>query len=525
MQADVIIVGSGLAGSVAALAAAAKGAKVILVDRGPIGLGSNTAMADGIFTNVSSRYNANAYVKDTINIGKDINEVSRVHAISTSVSSAFEFLESQGFEFISTSDVRVIKQHDASLMKGNYLARMLAKRVTQSKKIRILKGCYIRNLIEVDGRVDGVRGFDNQGNDVFVSSASVILATGGAGAIYQRNDNQKNIMGQGYRMAAMAGLGLWDMEFVQFYPLVFNEPSLPSILVYSPYPEGLRLVDGKGADLLKEAGLPGITEAIKFSRDELSRFLYQRIDRGIFLDFTGIDDRFWKQAPMKHYVKFLFNFKEKPVKVSPGAHFFMGGVKVDENGATSLPGLFACGELVWGLHGANRRGGNALTECVVSGLAAGNGASSLANQGFLPNREFPRDKQVSEIKNASSSLSELSRLRASLQNLSWLRAGIVRSDSDIRHGLDEARHIGNKLENILPVTPRERKLACDVSSALFVIRAILTASLARTESRGAFFREDYPNENNEAWRCNSCLVYDKDGDEFSLSHHPADRMC
>ena len=214
-----------------------------------------------------------------------------------------------------------------------------------------------------------------------------------------------------------------------------------------------------------------------------------------------------------------FDFRNSPARILPGAHFFNGGIRVTGSGQTVLPGLFACGEIVWGLHGANRRAGNALTECVVFGQAAGRAAAACEGEDRLTVEEH-RARTNSP---GPSSLGRLRELRASLKKLAWEKAGIVREGASLRQALDEAAHLDDRIREVRPADLRQRLTREDLLSASFVLRAILTASLARTESRGCFSRSDYPDEDNDRWLKNSCLSCGVKTPAFSLDHCPTSR--
>jgi aspartate oxidase len=221
-----------------------------------------------------------------------------------------------------------------------------------------------------------------------IQSRAVILSAGGAGAIYRRNDNQRSILGDGYALALRAGLPLFDLEFVQFYPFVLGEPRLSSFLLYPPYSKEVRLFNEKGEDLLEQFSFRGdLNQAIVAQRDRLSIALYHASQNGdVFFDLTQVPEGEWEHYPLNFLKKSKFPFRDRPFLVSPAVHFFMGGVEIDEKAATSLPGLFAAGEVVWGIHGANRLGGNALTECAVFG-AIGVGQQPNMSAGKNGNRD------------------------------------------------------------------------------------------------------------------------------------------
>jgi len=226
----------------------------------------------------------------------------------------------------------------------------------------------------------------------------------------------------------------------------------------------------------------------------------------------------WKKYPLGSLKKIKFDFRTKPVTISPGAHFFVGGIRTDELAQTSLPGLFACGEVLWGLHGANRMGGNSLTECVVFGRVAGRNAARYALTHVLSplvSKELPEDL----VPHPSPGKMPYRELRHLIRDISWKYAGVVRFEAGLKIGMSELEQLSRELKEMVPNSVREIKIKENLMSAAFLLKAVLTASLARRESRGCFSRKDFPQEDNINWRKNSCLVYDLEGGDFSVSHH------
>jgi aspartate oxidase len=453
-------------------------------------------------------------------IGRMINNRSRVELIAREAASAIDFLRSLGVSLTEFSNFYAVRPQILHEIPGVILVKELSRATKGLPGISVHTGFYVTGIEKEGDRVTGVRGFDPSGEEKIIFGSAVILAAGGAGAIYLNNDNQKNIMGQGYFLSVMAGLELWDMEFVQFYPVVLAEPRLPSMLVYPPYTKEIKLVNSLGENILAKYGVGDINEAILKKRDEFSEILFREIALNpVYMDCRDVPASLWETFPLNLLSKLKFDFRAKPVRVSPATHFFMGGVRVDETGQTSLSGLFACGEVVWGLHGANRRGGNALTECAVTGMIAGQSAAVHASgrqedrlpervKGTDTNRNVPDPKEEASLKT----------IRRQIREVAWQKAGIVRSEESLREGLAAVEEISDRLARISVRKTAETRLKQDLLAGSFVLRAILTASLGRKESRGSFNREDFPREDSN-WLKNSCLTYDTTRDIFSLSFH------
>ena len=519
MQKDVIVVGAGLAGMVAACAAHAEGAEVILIDRGSIGLGTNSAIANGVFAGPTSSYRPEDYIKDTLKVGKMINNKAFVKTVAREVPDAFTFLRSIGVSLTGFSGRYVLKSSAPDVIPGVTMVKKLAEYIRDLARINILTNFYVTEILREGNQLRGVKGIDKTGKKISVYAPAVVMANGGAGAVYLRNDNQKSMMGQGYFLAAKAGLELWDMEFVQFYPIVIAEPRLPSIMLYPSYPKEARLINASGEDIGRKIGIGDFTEAIIKKRDEFSAIVFKEGLAGpVYMDYRKVPSSLWEKYPLSLLKKIKFDFRTKPVTISPGAHFFVGGIRTDELAQTSIPGLFACGEVVSGLHGANRMGGNALTECVVFGRIAGSNAAMYALT-HGPSPLFSKDLPEDLVPHPSAGKTPYRKLRHLIRDISWKYAGVVRSEEGLKIGMSKLAESSRELKETVPKSVREIKIKEDLMSAAFVLKAVLTTSLARRESRGCFIRKDFPQEDNINWLKNSSLVYEPEEGGFSVSHH------
>ncbi len=516
-QADVLIIGAGLSGMMAAWAAFQEGARVLLLDRSSLGMGTNSALSNAVLAAPTEDYPEDDYVRDTIAIGRGINRKSWVSRIAREAPQALERLRDSGLETRRSRDHYAVLSPAPEAIPGVNLVRKVAARIKALEGIRIDRDFYVTDILTEAGRTAGLRGLDPRGREVSLFAPAVILAAGGAGAVYLRNDNQKSTLGQGYALAARAGLTLRDMEFVQFFPLVLAEPRLPALIVYPPFPPEVKLIDGEGRDLADLHGARNLLEAVMERRDAFSAALYERLKtRGpVYLDYRALPQSWWAGNPLKGLTKIKFDFRTTPVAIAPAAHFFMGGVRIDDRGATGLPGLYACGEMVWGLHGANRRGGNALTECLVSGLLAGASAARRSGEGTTP--APATDSRPPEYASLSS-LESLGKFRKQLQAIAWEKAGVVRTGEGMRAGLEKIQELERGLEGLRASNLQEQIRLHDLHSAALVVRAILTAGLNRQESRGSFIRKDFPEEDNRRWLKNSRLIWHPRSREFVVTY-------
>ncbi len=518
MRKDVIVIGGGCAGIIAALEAEKNGANVMLIGRGTIGIGTNSILSNGIFAGPTPETTSEIYIHQTLVSGRGLNCKLRVNLIAKEAPRAFSLLRSFGLQLEKITGRYIVIPERPEVIPGVTLMKALVTKIKESSRIEAVRNFYITKILKNEERVYGVKGFDRTGEESIIEAPAVVIATGGAGAIYLRNDNQKAIMGQGYYMAAKAGLDLWDMEFVQFFPLVIAEPGLPPWPVFSPHPKEAMVINDNGEDVLQKYEIGNLNEAIKTKRDELSAALFKEgAKRRVYIDYRKVPPSAWERHPLSLLKKIHFDFKNKPLTVSPAAHFFMGGIRTDEHGRTSLPGLFACGEVVWGLHGANRMAGNALTEAVVFGRIAGQNSARYALT-YPLSKSKPKELLKDPPRHISSSKESLPNIRKQIRETAWKYAGVVRSEEGMKRGLSRVAEIERELKGIVPKTIMERRLKEDLMSAVFVLKAVLTASFLREECRGAFIREDFPHQDDLKWRKNSCLVYDIQEDNFSLNY-------
>ncbi len=514
---DVIVIGAGLAGMIAALEAANVGANVLLVDRGNVGIGTNSVLSNGVFAGPNDNYSREEYIKDTLATGKGLSRESYVNFVASKVPYAISLLRSLGIELIEFPGGYVIRSPARDRIRGFTLVKALTKQVEKEHMIEALDSLYVTEILKSGGKVSGVKGIGKTSEEIFVNAPAVVIATGGGGAVFFRNDNQKKALGQGYYLAAKAGLSLWDMEFVQFYPFVISQKGFPTMLVYPPYPKEVKLLNVEGEDILGKYGIKDIHEAVSTGRDKLSAILFQEGFKGpVYMDYRGVPDALWKKRPLSLLPK-RFDFQKTPIEISPAAHFFMGGVYVNKRGETSLPGLFACGELIWGLHGANRMRGNALTECLVSGIAAGRSAAEYALS--LETRDRGRRKKPSDVAhNVGKGVQARSLLRR-LKRIAWEHIGVVRENEGIKEGLKELNNIQNLLKGMEPDNLSDTRDLEDLKGMVFTLRSISMVSLFRRESRGAFIRSDFPKTDDINWRKNSCIVYDPEKGVMTVKFH------
>ncbi len=525
---DILVIGSGLAGLLAALEAEKAGLRVLVVGKFAIGMGTNTALANGAFTASNSSFSKEEHLRMTLESGGGLNDVNQVKALIEKGPDAIEKLKNYGALFFEKPRGYSIDQPEgSSQLPGVILIKLLVERLRNSR-VKMLPGLVIFDLVVEEGQVQGAFGFLKDGKACLIQSGAVILAAGGAGAIYRRNDNQKSILGDGYALALKAGLSLFDLEFVQFYPFVLGEPRLSTFLLYPPYPQGVRLFNEKREDLLEKFDLTeNLNQAADSQRDRLSIALYHASQDGdVFFDLKQVSQEEWERYPLNFLKKSKFPFQDRPFLVSPAVHFFMGGLEIDENGETSLPGLFAAGEATWGIHGANRLGGNALTECAVFGVISGQSAAEYVHQqgheqesSVLFHEALMKKwdrKARSYLRGRRGTFDPPKELLKELKDLAWKYAGPDREEESLREGLQRLVSVEKRIGEVYAAAVQDLFRKRELENVALALKAILKGSLLRRESRGSFFRKDFPDQDDKDWLKNTCYRFEKG--ELQITH-------
>lgn len=522
IEADVAVVGSGGAGMMAAIAAYDKGANVILLGKADIGKGTCTSMAGGFMGTSSAHRSVHEHYQDTLDAGRGLNNNRLVETVANCARERIGWLKEMGVPLLELTDGFMVDNGgNAREVPGIPLVKSMA-RLIADRAITSLEHFHCLDLVLEHGKVSGVIGIGSTGEPIFINTSSIVLATGGASALYLRNDNPSGIMGEGYAMALRAGCQLQDMEFVQFYPLGISEPGLPYTIIYPPYPNKAKIVDVDGCDVLQE--LPGCRSLhdviIRFRDTAALLFHRKHMNGGLFLDLTGVDDSDWTEMfSMRLLARNRFNFRRQKLRIAPIAHFSIGGVKVNENGETSVSGIFAAGEVAGGFHGANRRGGNALTECLVFGSIAGANAADYALEagrlGVSMASVKWRTPAWAGIQGRMSR-HEYRRIIERVRSTAWEFGGVVRSEKGMIKGLELVSNLEIELETLVPANNSDGLFHSKVGSALLTLRCILESGLLRKESRGAFFREDIPEPDDSRWRRNICISLDRSSGRLVL---------
>ncbi len=552
---DVLVIGAGGAGLRAAIEASARGASVGLVCKSLLGK-AHTVMAEGgvaaALANVDPDDGWKTHFHDTMHGGKLLNNWRMAQLHAQEAPERVLELEHWGALFDRTKQGKINQR-----AFGGHTWKRLAHvgdrtglemiRTLQDKGIHtgmeVYMECTITHLLKDGERIAGAFGYWREsGRFVLFQAKSIILATGGIGKSFKVTSNSWEYTGDGHALAYDAGADLIDMEFVQFHPTgMVWPPSVKGILV-------TEAVRGEGGILTNREGERFMEkydpERMELStRDVVARSIYTEVlegrgspHGGAFLNIShrGADYVKKKLPSMYHQFKEFaeIDITKEPMEVFPTTHYVMGGVRVDaETAGSTVPGLFAAGEVAGGMHGANRLGGNSLSDLLVFGRRAGMGAADYANE-ISDNSLNINDTQVEEAVKEMLEPFENPEgenpytIHQALQEAMGEYVGVFRTHEKISEGVEELeilkeRAVTLKIEGSRMYNPGWH-LCKDLRSMLIVSEAIARCALQREESRGAHSRVDFP-EYDEKWgKVNS--VISKDNGNMKIDTSPLPEM-
>ncbi|GAC1666166.1 MAG: fumarate reductase/succinate dehydrogenase flavoprotein subunit [Candidatus Dormibacteraceae bacterium] len=546
IETDVLVLGAGGAGLRGAIAAAEAGVRVALVCKSLLGK-AHTVMAEGgvaaALHNVAYQDTWEVHFADTIKGGKFINDwrMAELHA-KESPERVLE-LERWGAVFDRTWQGRIHQRpfgaHTYPRLAhvgdrtGLELIRTLQDRAVHSSGVEVHMEVTVFKLLKSAGRIAGALAYRrSDGSVILYRCAALLLATGGAGKMYRVTSNSWECTGDGTALAYDAGAQLRDMEMVQFHPTGMVWPSgVRGILVT----EGVR---GEGGVLRNKDGERFMErydrERMELSsRDIVARAINSEVlagrgtpHGGAYLDITHRKPEFIKSKLPSMYEQFLklakVDITKQAMEVAPTIHYAMGGVRVEaETGASTVPGLYAAGEVASGLHGANRLGGNSLSDLLVFGKRAGEAAAAVARSG-APAPEIDPSQVEEAIAELMAPFDRPAgenpyHLQAEIQDVMSVHAPIVRDGPGLQAGLDKilelearATACGTGGSTSLAFNPGWHT-AADVRSMLVNAEALLRAALERKESRGAHARSDYPKADDQLTSVNYVVEKTSEG--------------
>jgi len=519
---DFIIVGGGIAGLRAAIALAPAGRVVVLTKADTTE--SNTGYAQGgIAAALGPGDSPELHAKDTLRAGDGLCDEIAVRVLVEEGPKDVEELIAWRAEFArdeqgrlafgleaAHSVRRVLHASDAS---GREIGRAMWQRVVELPSVTTVDHALVTELLVEDGAVCGVRFFDSSGGRHEIRSRATLLATGGAGQVFQETTNPPVATGDGIALAYRAGAAVADLEFVQFHPTALKISGKPRFLMSEALRgEGARLVNVNGEPFMARYDAAGDLAP----RDVVARSIVRESDHtggAVFLTLAHLDpDRVRRRFPTiaAMCAHAGLDLARDLIPVGPAAHYLMGGIETDEWARTTVPGLFAAGETACtGVHGAKRLASNSLLEGLVFGARAGEAMkavdqsasstvqSRLEARGWRPASSVGRDVGISEVPGGDgSSALDMPGVRA----LMWRSAGLFRTRAELEKlatTLDAAYDAG---EQRLPRNGSRDQNEWRRVNLITVARLIARAALRREESRGGHYRADFPRRDDEHWR-------------------------
>jgi succinate dehydrogenase / fumarate reductase, flavoprotein subunit len=558
---DVLVIGGGSAGLRAAIAAYDAGANVLIVSRSKIGDPHTTQARGGINAALGimdPEDNWMIHASDTLREGEFIADYEKVEVLCKNAPDAIMELVNWGARFHREKDGRLTQRffgahtYRRTVFYGDWtgqeIIRVLMEQVNQ-RKIRMIDNVYIMKLLKSDndddgGEVNRALGADIENKEfVTFECKSLILAAGGYTRVYPVSSSRLfENYGEGVALAYEAGADLVDMEMVQFHPtgMVWPEKAVGLLATEAIRGEGGILLNSKGERFMKNYDPERMELA---PRDVVARANYNEIisgrdteHGGVWLDVTHLRNEVIQDRLPTMYKQFQeldgIDISKEKMEVAPTAHYSMGGVVVDIKCRTKIKGLFAVGEVISQIHGANRLGGNSLLDTIVFGKIAGEEAARLAKKTEAPsplqsnvdNNQKKEEGFVDDYYEGISVAKEPIRFRNEIQELMKQSTGIIREETRLQNGLKRILELKNEFyskHNIIEVSKIDDNnsenivITLQVKSSLVACEAIIRSALMRQESRGAHYRSDFPKLDDERFKVN--IYCRKEGKRISTA--------
>jgi len=537
MKTDVLIIGSEAAGARAAIEAANQGLEVIMVTKGVQGKSGVTMLAvyscNAALGYEDPRDNPEVHFRDTIIGGRFINNQEMVDLYTREAPERVLEMEEYGIHWTQKNGKfaqglvpgsTYPRSLHVDWATGIHFSRALNSEVAKYPGVKSLNLVFVTGLIRSDGRIAGVFAINMvDGTFLVLRAKATIIATGGGMYLYDINSASYESTGDGYAYAYHAGARLMDMEFPQFYPTCMAYPfsirGLPGATTIR-YFLNAKLYNTEGERFMRRYD-PGRMELT--TRDVLARAIFKEMKSGkgsphggVWLDCSFLPGNIiesqvnrvmggkwkWNGTDIQEYG---LDVTKMAVEVAPAMHYFMGGIRVNREGKTDLEGLFAGGEAVAGIDGANRLAGNALSGCLVTGYWAGRYAGQYATREKLG--DIPREVMEEEQRRVFSILDTHEgespiQIRTALQRLMYTHVGIVRKEEELHEAIrsiEEMRCRKVRVASQGKRFNREWIESLELTNMLDVGELIARSALEREESRGSHFREDYPESNDRDW--------------------------
>ena len=536
---DVLIIGSGGAGSRAAIEVDDAGLKATIVSKGLSFRSGCTGMAEGgynaVFKTVDKDDSIDAHIHDTLKGGSYLNDKKLVEILVNESPKRLIDLENYGALFDRQESGQIDQRpfggqsYRRTCYQGDRTGAELLNALKEEiikRDIECIEEVMITSLVTDGNQVIGATGLNLKDSSlIYFKAKSVILASGGAGQLYPVTSNTFQKNGDGYAISYRAGADLIDMEQVQFHPtgMVAPESKKGVLVTEAVRAEGGKLINSEGERFMSRYAPEKMELA---TRDVVARSIYQEIiegrgteNGGVYLDISHLDDDYIDEKLETMVLQFEnvgVDIKHGPIEVAPTAHHFMGGLKINTDASTSLDNLFGAGEVCGGVHGANRLGGNALADTQVFGKIAGESAAKAAKSTEIKTNDDMVNAEASRIEGLIKKGSiKPQEFKNNIKKLMWEKVAIVREEKTLNEALKELQEMQKDLDNL--DVKDTRQYNTDLVTAIEVINmveiCILTvkSAILRRESRGAHFRSDFP-ETNDEWK--KSIVMNKEKIEF-----------
>lgn len=554
IETDIVVVGSEAAGARVAFEVQDQSIDVLVITKSKMAKSAVTLMAVATCTApFNEKDSPEILLKDTIKGGSFINDQKLAKIFAEEACQAVFDYDKYGTNSAKKEDKYVQFQMPGHTYPrgcltepigttGRKMVRALSREASK-RKIKILEDTLVFSILINDGRAVGVLAIDLQKTEVLVIKAkATILATGGGMRVYEKSCAARKATGDGLAMAYRAGVNLKDMEFVQFFPTVMISPKNlfgqqgPTRLRYEL---NAQLINFYGERFMYRYDP---VRGDKSTRDIVARGIYTEVKEGrgtehggVYMDVSYLPDKVINAFIDRYYSGFNFggvnllkegiDIRKEPFEVTPAVHFFMGGgIVISEKTATNVEGLYACGEVAGGVHGANRLGGSALPEMGVFGKRAGKFASEYVKglKGSIEinieqvNKGVERIERLFERPEGSNVYDILKKL----QHVMWQGAFVIRSAQSLNLVLSEIECLRQEYQNIALKSKSknfnlELKTAIELELIFDVTEMIVRAALIRTESRGSHYREDHPKQNDQKWLQNIIISLKAEGMQFN----------
>jgi len=526
LSTDVLIIESGGAGLRAAIEARRQGVGVLLISKGTAGYDSCTAAAMGSFRVFWEAKDIEEHFHATLEAGRYLNNIKLLKILAHEAGPAIEELEIFGVHLR-------IEKEKASLVApqqpaGATLSRILANQA-KNLGVAVVEKAYAFNLLAEDRKCHGALALKSDTGEIIkISAKATILTTGGFAGLYLRNDNPSGITGDGIILAFQSGAELQDLEFIQFLP-AFIDAGLPRLPILDWLIEATKnlvpggpLINNKGERFLGKYDL--LSQIIL--RDSLVVAIEKEIsEENEGEDFVRFDLRGLSPAEIEKacdsefqikLVRYLSkDFSSKLLPLASSAHYTMGGIKINEKCETAVRGLYAAGEVTGGIHGANRLGGNALTEILVFGKIAGREAAEFARYSSLritnENISEAALMIIREFINNRKGKIPPSRVKREAKIIASKFLKPLRSEERLLSAFEELRKAEEQIPHIFVNSYRELQEAIESKFMVLLAKLVVMSALVRKESRGPHFRTDYPQSYDKKWLKN-IVIKNKNGE-------------